>query len=317
MQDQEARRDVGGRLSNAGRLATLAALAAVVAVATTLAWTGVAGADQRGTEITEDTTLEKKVVEVAPGEKPADDELVRRVQQFRKKYDMLDQRVRVTAVPTLNMNNGKMMMVVTEVAGLDEKDRLHNVVGSWSNWWTRRADVMPYEHGVRHGTELQHAGTRGYLAAEVPWVKGVRHGVRKAYYSDGSLMTETRYVKGEITGKSKSYDQEGNLTRTLEYKDGQKHGERLDYWPENGNVKRRVQYKNGQAVGEAIEYHLNGELKRKFTIRNGRMHGREVLYNDEGELIRKRFWLDGDPVSESKFKSAQGETNAAAKTEKG
>jgi len=170
--------------------------------------------------------------------------------------------------------------------------------------------TVTWKEGEKTGPERQYTGSPPYLAAEIPWVDGVVHGVRKQFSSNGTVTSELTYEQGVIVGTAKSYNREGKLTRQVPYQDGEMHGKRIDYWPQTGEPRRIVPYVEGQSHGEVIEYHQNGKVKRRTHVREGQLHGPDHLFNDRGDLIEKRYWLDGSLVSEEAFRAAQAKSGS-------
>lgn len=158
--------------------------------------------------------------------------------------------------------------------------------------------------GVKQGPEKVY-GRGGKVIEIKPWVDNKIHGEVKTFDLEGNVLSVAHYEKGVQVGVSKSFDSEGRLLREVPYKDGEKHGKRVDYWPQTGEPKRVVPYRKGLAHGEVVEYHLNGEVKRRVNTIEGQLHGREEVFSDEGKLITVRYWWDGGMVSQSEFEAKQ------------
>ncbi len=83
---------------------------------------------------------------------------------------------------------------------------------------------------------------------------GLKHGVYKAYYSNGALRMKTKYKKGQLIYKN-IYFKNGHLSKQYVYKGKQR-------------IKSRTYYENGQLQsvwskksGEARYYSQQGSLK--------------------------------------------------------
>jgi antitoxin component YwqK of YwqJK toxin-antitoxin module len=139
------------------------------------------------------------------------------------------------------------------------------------------------------------------LVAEVPWVKGEIHGVRKTFHPTGEVRSETPYVRGKQHGVAKAYAADGTVTRESTMKNGERDGLLTDYWPETGKPRRVIRYEMGKVQGETKEYYRNGQLKTVIPFREDVMHGEQLVYAEDGTQERSRYWIAGDPVSKTEF----------------
>lgn len=213
------------------------------------------------------------------------------------------------------LGGGDITEYVASIVPLDEEGKPHGRQLRYkSARWNERDRSTPYVHGVRHGTEYEYSGwgNKCSIAAEVPWREGEMTGVRKTFDNEGNLLSKTPYAEGKPHGESRTYDHEGRVLSEVGYVEGLKHGRKVDYWPESGEPRRVIPYKEGRAHGEMRQYHLNGELKRSVYCREGLLHGEEVVRSDEGRVVTRRWWLDGEMVSEAEFEVARRQSDAEA-----
>ena len=161
--------------------------------------------------------------------------------------------------------------------------------------------TIPWKNGQRNGDETLFEG--GKVKSVIPWVDDKIQGVRRTFHPNGKLMSEASYEKGVMTGVVRTYDPASRLIQEAAMKDGQRHGETKDFWPENGAVRRVVTYVKGDVVGVSKEFYADGKLKREVPFQKNAMHGVESSYGPDGRVSEKRYWLDGEEVSEGEFKS--------------
>ena len=72
---------------------------------------------------------------------------------------------------------------------------------------------------VRNGTSYLYY-KNGNLKSEWNFKNGLRDGLQKNFFGDGSLSDETETVQGVQNGFMKIYDREGNLLKEVYFKDG-------------------------------------------------------------------------------------------------
>ncbi len=166
--------------------------------------------------------------------------------------------------------------------------------------------TVPWENGVKNGTEQVFNEHPRYLTDEIPWKNGVLEGVRKTYYEDGSLRSETPYAGGQPHGVAKGYSNDGKVTRTCTMKEGKRHGTLVDTWPQTGKTRRIIQYDMGEVTGVVKEFYANGQIKRRVPFVNNVMHGEEKVYEEDGEPAPSRYWIGGDLVSKTEFELSKG-----------
>ena len=159
--------------------------------------------------------------------------------------------------------------------------------------------TLPWQNGKRDGDEQVFQDEK--LQAVIPWVNDQVHGVRRTFHANGKLLAEAGYAHGEPEGPSRNYDPDGHLVSEVTMKAGKRHGIAKDFWPENGQLKREIHYDLGRVVGVTKEFYANGKLKREVSFKNNTLHGCETVYEVDGQISNRRYWLDGEPVSQAEF----------------
>lgn len=259
--------------------------------------------------------LKARTIELEPGEKIDSEEgrVTQRLRLYRRAHEVDDKRLRVEIATGVEAGGHRRTEYLRSVVPLDDQGKPHGKELRYlSPRWNERERLVPWVHGVKHGVEKEFTGwgQSVTVASEVPWNEGEMSGTRRTFDAGGNVLSETPYVKGQPHGKSTTYDKDGRLVSEVVYVEGRKHGDKTEYWTETGEPRRIIPYKNGLAHGQMIAYHLNGQVKRKVACREGLLHGEEVVYSDEGNVITRRFWLDGERVSEAEFEVAQREGSA-------
>jgi len=72
---------------------------------------------------------------------------------------------------------------------------------------------------VRNGTSYLYY-KNGNLKSEWNFKNGLRHGLQKNFFGDGTLSDETETVKGVQNGSMKIYGRDGKLLKEVYFKDG-------------------------------------------------------------------------------------------------
>lgn len=256
--------------------------------------------------------MKERTVVLEPGEKLQPEHLHHRVRHYRRGEGMKDRRLRVHVGVGMKDGGGEVVTYTASIVSIDQKGRAHGKKLHYASpRWNERSHLVPYVHGVKHGTAMEFIGWSGgggsWKITEIPWVKGKITGVRKSFDKAGNVVSRTTYEEGKPVGESKTFNAKGQLLSKTVFVDGKKHGKKFEYWPESGEPRRIIPYRHGNAHGTMKAFHLNGKLKRRVECRDGLLHGEEVLLSDEGKVMTRRFWLDGEMVSRAEFELAQRE----------
>lgn len=93
--------------------------------------------------------------------------------------------------------------------------------------------------------------------------KGLLHGKKTTYYSNGNKTEELNYIDGKIHGPAYYYGPNGELLKELNFVDDELYGKAL-YYDARGNVVIRGNYKQGAKHG-LWEYFDNGNKVMEET----------------------------------------------------
>ena len=213
--------------------------------------------------------------------------------------------VQVSVVPRIRTGYDQDMHFSTRITALDAQGRRDGPEREYSNWYQPAWRRATYKAGEPHGVEQHFTPNGATLQVEIPWENGAIHGMRRTFHPDGSVQTETPYENGEIQGLSRTYDRHGRVIRTVNFKDGRRHGESIDYWPENPEqIQRVIPYVEGQVHGIARAYYLDGTRSWERPFVENNLHGVERHYDSAGEPRRETYWLDNERVSEDAWAAA-------------
>lgn len=120
------------------------------------------------------------------------------------------------------------------------------------------------------------------ITLKSPFIKGVKHGVEKGFYSNGELCFTSEFVDGQVNGISKRYDKNGVKVCEVLFVSG-KAIERSEY-NNCGWLAARIPLSNGQLNGMTEEFFESGKIRRIAVYKDGELHGPVTTFFEEGEL---------------------------------
>lgn len=121
----------------------------------------------------------------------------------------------------------------------------------------------------------------------------VNNGIRKEYFSWGSIAKETPYVDGIINGTMIVYNGGGSIFSKTPYVQGLKHGTEKEYSP-MGNVSIETPYVSGKIHGTKKHYWENGKLSAETQYIQGEAHGIHRRYDNDGKLTYETQYVRGE-----------------------
>ncbi|MEL6122865.1 MAG: toxin-antitoxin system YwqK family antitoxin [Bacteroidota bacterium] len=118
------------------------------------------------------------------------------------------------------------------------------------------------------------------------YVDGELNGVRKLYYSNGTVEIQEYYEDGILIDTLYTYHQNGQVRTKLNYQKGTITGIGLKY-DNSGRLLERVTFANDSENGPFEEYHPNGQLHWQGYYQDGPNEVGELReYDTEGMLIK-------------------------------
>ena len=102
--------------------------------------------------------------------------------------------------------------------------------------------------------------------------KGLKDGVWKKFYNNGSLKEVRVFKNDKKTGQYFGYYMSGEIAFEYNFKDGEYHGKRYE-WKKDGSLLRESNYKNGYEKGFQKIWWADGRIKSNYVIKNNRRYG--------------------------------------------
>jgi antitoxin component YwqK of YwqJK toxin-antitoxin module len=223
-------------------------------------------------------------------------------------------------ITTQKYVDGILQEEVAELAKLDIKTEYYpngkpKIVASYKN-------NVP--EGVRREYSVDGEIVAGYIFRSGTLIgegiineAGIKHGLWKEYFPNGTLKEEGIYDKGNRTGEWRFYHPNGQLEQIGSYnKEGKEDGIWTWYYA-TGSLLREDNYFNGKNDGHSVEYDEFGlvvaegdyienyrEGKWKFNYGdqlteeeylNGMLHGKSKYYYKDGVLSFEGSFIEDSP----------------------
>ena len=101
---------------------------------------------------------------------------------------------------------------------------------------------------------------------------GLKNGIWKKFYENGSLKEEREYRMGLKTGFYNGFYNDGSKNFIYQFKNGEYNGKN-SLWAKGGQLIEEFNYKMGYEYGSQKVWYLNGRIKSNYIIKNNRRYG--------------------------------------------
>jgi len=101
---------------------------------------------------------------------------------------------------------------------------------------------------------------------------GLKHGVWKTFYPNGSLKERRFYKKGLKVGLYEGFYKDGAKNFVFMFKNGEYNGTN-SLWTKDGQLIEEFNYKMGREFGSQKVWYLDGKIKSNYIIKNNRRYG--------------------------------------------
>lgn len=122
---------------------------------------------------------------------------------------------------------------------------------------------------------------------------GIRDGLVKKFYEDGTIKSEITYTNSKKNGIKKKYTINGKIREEISYKDDKIHGIRTYYFDQL--IIKIVNYDNNKIHGKSILYFPNTDyiVNIEANYKEGKLHGQYIEYDKSGEIVTKVIYENG------------------------
>ncbi len=187
--------------------------------------------------------------------------------------------------------------------------------------------ITPFEEGLENGLALTYNKDsiiilieeyrKGFLISREVINRtdrnGLKQGLWKYFYTDGTLMEEVTYLNDKKNGFLKRYDENGVLTSIEKYindvlqEDAPELKEyeiRRDYYA-NGQVKIEGSYFNDKPDGIRREYDEDGNILKGYVFFEGVLSAEGIIdENGKRQGPWKEYYPSGKLMAEGKYKNS-------------
>jgi antitoxin component YwqK of YwqJK toxin-antitoxin module len=202
---------------------------------------------------------------------------------------------------TTYYDTGCLQVVRNHILGVES--------GTWTFYYDSTTYVaweMNYNLGQKHGVQTYFT-RQGDTTKLETYSNGVLNGVKKTYYPKSKLEKEVHYVNGIFDGSFKRYNTEGNLLQELNYKEGKKQGEQKYYY-EDGTLLSTEHWTMDVKDGEFKTLFYNGTIQTLENYRKGLQEGSFEEYWADGRPKRKAIYKKGVLIEDHLFDEQGNET---------
>lgn len=199
---------------------------------------------------------------------------------------------------TTYYKSGCPMVVRSHVNGIEN--------GSWFYMYDSTqylAWEMNYLNGEKHGKQL-YLSKNGDTTKLIHYQNGILHGLKQTYYKDGSIKKRLNYNLGIFDGEFLLYNREGVVIQKLIYKEGKKDQEAA-YFYDNGAPLRTENWKFGVKNGSFKVFYIQGKVQSSENYKKGLKQGEFLSYYPDGKLKRSAIF-DKDVLLEEHRYDEQG-----------
>lgn len=215
--------------------------------------------------------------------------LQRRVRFVNGKQDGID---------TTYYKSGCPQVIVSNVNGLESGKQYYFYDSTQYLAWE-----MSYQLGEKHGTQVYYS-KKGDTTKLENYMNGILHGVKKTYYDSSKVKKEVHYFNGIFQGPFILYNRDGQIIEKLNYKEGKKNDE-CSYFYDNGAPLRTESWKMGEKNGSFKSFYIQGHVLSSENYKKGLKEGIFEDYYPDGKLKRKRVFKKDILIEEYRY-DAQG-----------
>lgn len=180
----------------------------------------------------------------------------------------------------------------------------------------RRERVVNFVNGKEHGVDTTYYKT-GCPQVVRSHIQGVESGQWLYYYdSTQYLAWEMNYMLGQKHGKQIYFKSNGDTTKWENYNNGRLHGVKRSYYP-GSKIKREVTYNNGVMEGPFKIYNMEGVIIEELNYKEGKKDEECKYYYDDGKPLKIENWDMGTKNGEFKVFYYQGNILSSKNYKKG
>lgn len=165
---------------------------------------------------------------------------------------------------------------------------------------------MNYYLGEKHGKQIYFA-SNGDTTLWENYVNGVLDGTKRTYYVDSKIKREVNYKQGVFDGPFKIYNEQGVVIEEINYKMGKKDGEGKYYY-DDGTLLKTENWLNGIKNGEFKIFYYQGQIQVSENYKKGIKEGWFEEFYPDSKTKRKALYKKDVLIEEHKYDEQGRET---------
>lgn len=204
-------------------------------------------------------------------------------------------------VDTTYYESGCPQVVRNHIQGVEQ--------GQWLYYYDSTnylAWEMNFVAGQKHGKQIYFAKD-GDTTLWENYNNGVLHGTKRSYFDDSKIKREANYMNGLLDGKFKLYNSKGVVIEELNYKQGKRDDE-CKYFYNDGVPLKTEHWDYGVKDGEFKMFFYNGSVQVSEQYRKGLKEGWFIEYYQDGTTKRKAFYKKNELTEEHRYDEQGRET---------
>lgn len=158
---------------------------------------------------------------------------------------------------------------------------------------------MNYNLGQKHGKQL-YLTKEGDTTRIEFYSNGKLNGVKKSYYPKSKIEKEITYVQGLMEGPFKAYNREGKIIQELSYKQGKKNGE-LKYYYDDGVLLSVEHWTMDVKDGEFKTFYYEGNIQKMENYKKGVPEGWFEEKWPDDKFKQRALYKKGIIIEEHRF----------------
>ena len=167
---------------------------------------------------------------------------------------------------------------------------------------------MNFLLGEKHGRQIYFTKSGDTTRLET-YANGRLNGVKKTYYPESKIQRETTYANGVLDGPFKIYNLDAVVIEELNYKQGKKDGE-CKYYYDDGKPLKNESWNVGVKNGAFKMFFYDGSIQASENYAKGLKEGVFEEFYPDGKTKHKRVYKKDVLLEEYKYDEHGRETFA-------
>lgn len=181
--------------------------------------------------------------------------------------------------------------------------------GQWMYFYDSTEYVaweMNYLMGKKHGKHI-YFKKNGDTTRWENYNNDMLDGTKRTYYPDSKIKREVEYKMGVMEGKFKVYNLDGVVIEELNYKQGKKHAE-CKYFYDDGTPLKNENWNMGVKNGEFKIFYYDGKVQEQESWKKGLKEGWFKQFYPDGTTKRQALYKKDELLEEQRYDEQGRET---------